>query len=110
MGPDESERCVVADGSGGRYSGGDLSPVAGQARAHRSHMVPNGSVAPWSPVVNAPVKTMLIKWDILFSGEDLTNVNPAPQHDLIDVRLSLIHRNKVNLDQSYANDWCDPER
>jgi hypothetical protein len=53
---------------------------------------------------------MLIKWDILCSGEDLTNVNPAPQHDLIDVRLSLIHRNKVNLDQSYANDWCDPER
>ncbi|MBK6540055.1 MAG: hypothetical protein IPG10_01975 [Flavobacteriales bacterium] len=86
--PDDRVKCVLSDGSGGWYVGGDFLKVAGSFRQHLAHLLADGSLAPWNPVVNGAVNAMAIKGDTLYFGGNFTVVNGQSKSNLAAVRLS----------------------
>lgn len=86
--PDDRVRCVLPDGAGGWYIGGDFMQVDGVFRQHVAHVQADGSLAPWNPVVNGVVNAMAIKGDTMYIGGSFTVVNAQPKSNLAAVRLS----------------------
>ena len=86
--PDDRVRCVLPDGAGGWYIGGDFMQVDGVFRQHVAHVQADGSLAPWNPVVNGVVNAMAIKGDTMYIGGSFTVVNGQPKSNLAAVRLS----------------------
>ena len=95
-------RCALPDGSGGWFLGGDFVQVDGQSRQHLAHILPDGSLAPWNPVVNGKVFTMAVKGDTLYAGGVFTVVNSTSRSNLAAVRIST--GTNVNWSAAFAND------
>ncbi len=100
--PEGAVRCALPDGAGGWYIGGDFGVVGGLPRARLAHILPDGTVAAWAPVVVGSVRTMLIKGDTLYFGGGLTTVNGAARTNLAAVRRST--GTNVAWTQATAND------
>lgn len=86
--PDDRVRCVLADGAGGWYIGGDFLQVGGVFRQHLAHVLADGTLAPWNPVVNGAVNAMVRSGDTLYVGGTFTLVNGQQRSNLAAVRLS----------------------
>lgn len=86
--PDDRVKCVLPDGSGGWYIGGDFLKVGGLFRQHLAHVLADGTLAAWNPVVNGFVNAMAIKGDTLYFGGSFTLVNGQQKLNLAAVRLS----------------------
>ena len=100
--PDAPVRCSVPDGAGGWYIGGEFTQVAGHSRSRLAHLLPDGSLDTWNPVVNGPVKALLIKGDTLYFGGGFSVVNGVVKSNLAAVRLST--GTNVPFGQAFAND------
>ncbi|MBK7084135.1 MAG: hypothetical protein IPH53_05515 [Flavobacteriales bacterium] len=85
---DGAVRCAAPDGNGGWFLGGDFGQVDGQFRQHLAHILPDGSLAPWNPVVNGKVFTMAVKGDTLYVGGVFTVVNSTSRSNLAALRIS----------------------
>jgi hypothetical protein len=68
-------RASVADGKGGWYVGGDFLYVEGQQRTYLAHILPNGELDSWSPVLNGVVTALTFENDILYVGGVFTKVD-----------------------------------
>ena len=86
--PDSTVLCVVPDGSGGWIIGGAFTNIGGQPRQHLARILADGSLSPWSPVVNGDVLALALKGDTLYLGGQFSTVNAAARNNLAAVRLS----------------------
>ena len=67
--------CVVSDGNGGWYIGGDFLYVAGQPRNRLAHILANGALDPvWNPGADSTVSTIAINGNIIFAGGAFTSI------------------------------------
>ena len=69
--------CAVADGAGGWYVGGDFLRVGGVARERLAHLRADGSLAPFNPGVDGPVRAMALAGTRLVIGGAFANAGGA---------------------------------
>jgi len=86
--PDDRVKCVLSDGNGGWYIGGDFIQVGGVYRQHLAHILADGTLGAWNPVVNGAVNAMAAKGDTLYFGGNFTLVNGQSKSHCGAVRLS----------------------
>lgn len=73
---------VCDDGAGGWFVGGIFSSVGGQARQNLVHLLADGTVSPWNPGANAPVRALLRSGSTLFVGGDFSMLGGQPRASL----------------------------
>ncbi len=85
---DSTVRCVIPDGTGGWIISGAFTQVGGQPRQHLAHILADGSLAPWNPMVDGLVLSLAVKGDTVYLGGLFSTVNAAVRSNLAAVRLS----------------------
>jgi len=76
-------RCVIPDGSGGWYIGGDFTYVAGQARTRLAHILSNGSLDPlFAATADNSVYCMALVNNRLYIGGNFYYVDGATEPKL----------------------------
>lgn len=68
-------RTSVSDGKGGWYVGGDFLYVEGQKRTYLAHILPDGSLDSWSPVINGSVTALAFAEDRLYVSGVFTTID-----------------------------------
>lgn len=86
--PNDRVRCAMPDGAGGWYIGGAFTAVDGALRYRLAHVLADGSLGAWAPVVNGEVNTMVAKGDTMYIGGAFSQVNGQTRVNIAAVRLS----------------------
>ena len=86
--PNDRVRCAVPDGAGGWYIGGAFTAVDGAFRYRLAHLLADGSLGTWAPVVNGEVNALAMKGDTMYVGGSFSQVNGQTRVNLAAVRLS----------------------
>src|SRR5262245_32207492 len=73
---------VISDGNGGWYIGGSFKLVGGQPRSGLAHILSDGSVATWNPILNGNVSALALGDGILYVGGYFTAIDGQPRTNL----------------------------
>lgn len=88
---------AIPDGRGGWFIGGNFNFVEGEARASLAHVLPNGRLARWSPVIygevlhrpyqdiHPAVHALALRGDRLYVGGYFTSVNGVSRRNLVAI-------------------------
>ncbi len=83
--PNGQVNCVVPDGVGGWFIGGEFTMVGNLTRKHLAHINSNGSVDAWNPGADTTVVTMAISGNALYFGGAFTTVGGQVRNHLAAV-------------------------
>ena len=70
---------VAPDGAGGWYVGGSIGGIAGRPCGHLAHVMSDGRVAAWSPLLDGPVLALSCSGRVLYVGGNFHSVDGAPR-------------------------------
>lgn len=79
---DGTIRALAADGNGGWFLGGSLSRVGGRPRTALAHLLADGTVATWAPVVEGTVSAMVLDGDELVIAGNFGLIQGQPRRGL----------------------------
>jgi hypothetical protein len=72
-------RVVASDGDGGWFVGGSIVGIAGRPCSNLAHVLKDGSVDPWDPVLDGPVRALARAGNTLYVGGDFRSADGQPR-------------------------------